>query len=61
MPSLSIFGDGRIFVGGPQIEIYPPPAMVNPLFGKLSEDDLQDPIEFRWSSSNPRPKQDLQT
>lgn len=41
VPSVSILGDGRIFVSGPHIEIYPPPAMVNPLVGKLEEKDVQ--------------------
>jgi hypothetical protein len=40
-PAVSILGDGRIFVSGPHIEIFPPPALFPPLVGKLEEKDLQ--------------------
>lgn len=42
MPFFSIFGDGSLIVSGPQIEIYPPPALVNPLIGKLTESEIQE-------------------
>lgn len=42
MPFFSIFGDGSLIVSGPQIEIYPSPALVNPLIGKLTESEIQE-------------------
>lgn len=41
VPGFSLFGDGRIVVEGPQIEIYPGPAMPNLLVSQLSEDAVQ--------------------
>ncbi|MBW3588418.1 MAG: hypothetical protein KY429_03270 [Actinobacteria bacterium] len=41
MPLISIFGDGSVIVSGPQIEIFPPPALLNPLIGKVTESEIQ--------------------
>lgn len=41
IPSWSLYGDGRVIVEGPQIEIYPGPALPNLLVFRLSEDGVQ--------------------
>jgi hypothetical protein len=41
MPTMSIYGDGRVITRGPQIEIYPGPALPNLLVSRISEDGLQ--------------------
>lgn len=41
IPSLSLYGDGRLIATGPQIEIYPQPALPNLSQQKLSEDGIQ--------------------
>jgi len=41
IPQISIYGDGRMIVQGPQIEIYPGPALPNLQVSQLSEADLQ--------------------
>ena len=41
IPSVSIYGDGRMIVTGPVIEIYPGPALPNLQVTQLSEDALQ--------------------
>lgn len=40
-PSWSLYGDGRLIVEGPVIEIYPGPALPNLLATRLSEDAIQ--------------------
>lgn len=41
LPGLSIYGDGRMIVEGPTIEIYPGPALPNMLVSRLTEEALQ--------------------
>lgn len=41
IPGVSIYGDGRMIVTGPVIEIYPGPALPNLQVTQLSEDALQ--------------------
>jgi hypothetical protein len=41
LPTISIHGDGRVITRGPQIEIYPGPALPNLLVSRISEDGLQ--------------------
>ena len=41
LPSVSIYGDGRMIVQGPVIEIYPGPALPNLQVTQLSEDAVQ--------------------
>ena len=41
MPTWSLYGDGRLITQGPQIEIYPPPALPNVLVTPISEDGVQ--------------------
>jgi hypothetical protein len=41
MPQFSVYGDGRVVFLGPQIEIYPPPALPNLRVVRLTEDGLQ--------------------
>ena len=41
LPAVSIFGDGRMIVEGPQIEIYPSPALPNLQVRQLSEEAVQ--------------------
>jgi len=41
IPGVSIYGDGRMIVTGPVIEIYPGPALPNLQAKQLSEDALQ--------------------
>jgi len=44
-PSFSLFGDGRVVVQGPQIEIYPGPALPNLLVRDVSEEGVQAILE----------------
>lgn len=41
IPEWSLYGDGRVIVQGPQIEIYPGPALPNLLVFRLSEEGVQ--------------------
>jgi hypothetical protein len=41
IPSFSLYGDGRIITLGPQIEIYPGPALPNLLVTHISEEGVQ--------------------
>lgn len=41
IPSWSLYGDGRVIVEGPQIEIYPGPALPNLLAFRLTEEAVQ--------------------
>ncbi len=41
VPSWSLFGDGRLIVVGPQIEIYPGPALPNLIVSRISEEGVQ--------------------
>jgi hypothetical protein len=45
LPGVSIYGDGRMIVTGPVIEIYPGPAMPNLLVTRLSEEAVQTILE----------------
>jgi hypothetical protein len=40
-PSFALYGDGRLIVPGPQIEIYPGPALPNLQVTRISEDGVQ--------------------
>lgn len=46
LPLVSLYGDGRIIVEGPQIDIYPPPALPNLLETRLIAESIQT-ILFR--------------
>jgi hypothetical protein len=41
VPSWSLYGDGRVIVEGPQIMIYPGPALPNLLVSRLTEEGVQ--------------------
>jgi hypothetical protein len=41
IPGLSLYGDGRLVTEGPQIEIYPGPALPNVLVRTVSEEGVQ--------------------
>jgi len=41
LPGVSLFGDGRLIVEGPVIEIYPGPAMPNLQVSRLTEEAIQ--------------------
>lgn len=41
LPGISLFGDGRLIVEGPVIEIYPGPAMPNLQVSRLTEEAVQ--------------------
>ncbi len=41
LPAISLFGDGRLIVEGPVIEIYPGPAMPNLQVSRLTEEAIQ--------------------
>jgi hypothetical protein len=41
VPGFSLFGDGRLIVEGPMIEIYPPPALPNLQLSRLTEEAVQ--------------------
>ncbi len=45
IPELSVFGDGRVIVLGPQIAIFPGPALPNLVTFRLSEEGLQALLE----------------
>jgi hypothetical protein len=45
LPSWSLYGDGRIVTEGPQIEIYPQPALPNLLVRRVTEDGIQAILE----------------
>jgi hypothetical protein len=45
IPMLSIYGDGRVIVTGPQIELYPGPALPNVITYRISEEGLQKILE----------------
>lgn len=40
-PQLSVYGDGTVVTLGPQITIYPPPALLNVFQGRITEQGLQ--------------------
>ena len=41
IPGWTLYGDGTVIVEGPQIEIYPPPALPNLLASRISEEGIQ--------------------
>lgn len=41
VPQFSLYGDGRVIVSGPVIEIYPPPALPNLQTTVISEESVQ--------------------
>ena len=41
VPSVSVYEDGRVVTEGPQIEIWPPPALPSLQVGRLAADDLR--------------------
>lgn len=41
LPSWTLYGDGRVIVEGPMIEIYPSPALPNVQVRRISEDGVQ--------------------
>jgi hypothetical protein len=45
LPGISIYGDGRMIVEGPQIEIYPGPALPNLQVRRLTEEAIQAILE----------------
>ena len=45
IPTWSLFGDGRIITEGPQIEIYPGPALPSVQVQKITEDGIQAILE----------------
>lgn len=45
LPGVSIYGDGRMIVEGPMIEIYPGPALPNLQVSRLTEDAIQAILE----------------
>lgn len=46
VPELTVYSDGRAFTHGPQIAIYPPPALPNLLVHELSEEQLAALVEL---------------
>jgi hypothetical protein len=45
IPSFSLYGDGRVIVEGPQIEIYPSPALPNILVRSITRDGIDAILE----------------
>lgn len=45
VPDLTVYADGRAITHGPQIEIWPPPALPNLLVTELSEEDVAALVE----------------
>ncbi|GAC1415050.1 MAG: hypothetical protein NVSMB57_10540 [Actinomycetota bacterium] len=49
-PSFTLLGDGRVFALGPQIEIYPPPALPNIVVRSLTSDGFSKVVEAARSA-----------
>jgi hypothetical protein len=49
-PFWSLFGDGTLIVPGPQIEIYPGPALPNLTATPVSEDGIQAILQAAWDA-----------
>ncbi len=45
IPLVTVYGDGRVFVPGPQSEIYPPPALPNVQVGRVSEQRVRELVD----------------
>jgi hypothetical protein len=45
LPSFALYGDGRLITPGPQIEIYPGPALPNLQVTRITEDGVQAILE----------------
>jgi hypothetical protein len=45
LPTVSLYGDGRVITEGPQIEIYPGPALPNLMLRDLTEEGVQAVLE----------------
>jgi hypothetical protein len=45
MPHFVMYGDGSVITHGPQIAIYPPPALPNVLMGRLTSEGIQKTLE----------------
>lgn len=45
LPTVSVYGDGRVITDGPMIEIYPQPAQPNPLVQTISTDLVQQLVD----------------
>lgn len=41
LPVVSLMGDGSVITGGPQIELYPPPALPSIIVRTITEDGIQ--------------------
>jgi len=50
LPRFTLLGDGRVFVEGPQIEIYPGPALPNVQVRRLTEEGVQS-VLFRMAET----------
>jgi hypothetical protein len=45
VPSVSVYGDGRVVTEGPQIEIWPPPALPSVQLGRLDTAEVRRLVE----------------
>ncbi|MFY1702467.1 hypothetical protein ACN28G_12090 [Micromonospora sp. WMMA1923] len=45
LPTVSVYGDGRVITEGPQIEIYPGPALPNVQVATIGADQVADLVE----------------
>src|SRR5881396_3098246 len=45
IPGLSVYGDGRVVAPGPQVELYPGPALPSIVTFRISEEGLQKLLE----------------
>ena len=59
VPAFSLYGDGRLIIEGPQIEIYPGPALPNLLVTRISEDGVQAILSRREGRRPPRARPQL--
>ncbi len=55
IPTWSLFGDGRIIIEGPQIEIYPGPALPSVQVQTITEDGIQAILEAAKAAGLLRP------
>lgn len=46
LPLLSVYGDGRVITEGPQIEIFPPPALPNLQLQKIAAGDVSTLVDL---------------
>jgi hypothetical protein len=59
VPQFSLFGDGTVVTVGPQIDIYPGPALPSVLSNRLTEDGVQSVLEAALGAGLGQQRSDL--